>query len=644
MIDSAVLFANNASSRLYQDTASGSATIRVQEGDGDKFPQPAGDGSNWFMVTVEDRRTGQIEIMKCTGRTDDILNVVRAQEATTAQNFLGGASVSNRLTAGTMQTFFQFNGYSMADADARFVNVSGDTMGGVLILAGAPTQPLHAATKQYVDDVSIDEAPTDGRAYARVGSTHDWLVVGTGIAEAPNDGKLYGRGGLAWAETVTIGTFNTEVSNRTSVDAALSARIDNADAINTTQNTRLNNIEGVNATQEAHLTSIDTINNTQNTRLDTIEGLDATQNTRLTAVETKNTEQDGRLTAVEGVNTTQNTRLDGIDTLNTTQNTRLTNIETKNTTQDSRLDAVETKNTSQDVTLGSYGTRITNTENTNTTQDGRLTAIEAKNVSQDTQIGLRLTDAPADGFVYGRKNGVWATVIGGATTDDNPPAGPLQDGQLWWKSSTGALYIWYDDGNSQAWVQVSAMPQTMPIVNVWDYQIIGHPIPIMTHKGAVAPPNNGLSRWIKLTAADAYNTGLLVSESVTGSAPLILATGVVSLAGSPMNGLTVSLWNTERRMPRAGSPGTLQNDQLQTITGSFDLRRMNDGTSQYAATAGGFTSAAASGASAPRNSAAPGTALSSDTISFSSADSPNARSGTETRPKNEGVDYYMRIL
>lgn len=35
--------------------------------------------------------------------------------------------------------------------DAHFVNASGDTMTGALTLSGAPTQNLHAASKQYVD-------------------------------------------------------------------------------------------------------------------------------------------------------------------------------------------------------------------------------------------------------------------------------------------------------------------------------------------------------------------------------------------------------------------------------------------------------------------------------------------------------------
>ena len=97
-----MLFANNASSRLYASIDALTTSIRVQAGDGDKFPDPVGDGSTYFTVTVEDRRTGQIEIMVCIGKSGDILNVMRAQEDTIAQPFAMGATVSNRLTAATM--------------------------------------------------------------------------------------------------------------------------------------------------------------------------------------------------------------------------------------------------------------------------------------------------------------------------------------------------------------------------------------------------------------------------------------------------------------------------------------------------------------------------------------------------------------
>ena len=97
-----MLFANNASSRLYAVVDAVTTSIRVQTGDGAKFPTPIGDGSDCFTVTVEDRRTGQIEIMQMHGKVGDILTVVRGQEGTIAQAFLLGATVSNRLTAATM--------------------------------------------------------------------------------------------------------------------------------------------------------------------------------------------------------------------------------------------------------------------------------------------------------------------------------------------------------------------------------------------------------------------------------------------------------------------------------------------------------------------------------------------------------------
>ena len=58
--------------------------------------------------------------------------------------------------SGTAWTFVR---YAAKDPAARYVNVSGDTMTGPLILDGDPTSNLEAATKKYVDD-SIPTVPT----------------------------------------------------------------------------------------------------------------------------------------------------------------------------------------------------------------------------------------------------------------------------------------------------------------------------------------------------------------------------------------------------------------------------------------------------------------------------------------------------
>lgn len=61
---------------------------------------------------------------------------------------------------------------------------------------------------------------------------------------------------------------------------------------------------------------------------------------------------------------------------------------------------------------------------------------------------------------------VWNLVpqMAPATCSDIPPANPAI-GQMWWNSSNGQLYIWYDDGNSKQWVQAAGVPGA---VSAWE--------------------------------------------------------------------------------------------------------------------------------------------------------------------------------
>lgn len=164
--------------------------------------------------------------------------------------------------------------------------------------------------------------------------------------------------------------------------------------------------------------------------------------------------------------------------------------------------------------------------------------------------------------------------------------------------------------------------------DTWIYQPIGVPIPVFDHMAGVSVPSTSSPyyRYIKLTAADSFNTGVLVSESVTGSVPLVLATAVISLSGSPVNGLTVSLINTERRALRAGSAGTLENDQMQGHVHSRGIGPTANIDVQNSATPNRYsTSPSDTGAAA------------------SDGTNGTPRVGLETRGKNIGATYYMRI-
>jgi hypothetical protein len=147
-----------------------------------------------------------------------------------------------------------------------------------------------------------------------------------------------------------------------------------------------------------------------------------------------------------------------------------------------------------------------------------------------------------------------------------PDAADLSAGELALNTADGRLYMKKADGT----VLVLAG-------DPWICQPIGVPFPLWTHlAGVTAPPtDNANYRYIKLTASDSYNTGVLTGESVSGSAPLVQATAAISDAGSALNGQTVRLINTERRVIRAGSSGTVEADAMEAHTHTYNQPTTN---------------------------------------------------------------------
>lgn len=103
-----IVFTNNASALLAASIGTGDTSVQVAAGYGANFPNPT--GGDYFQATLEDN-SGNIEIVKCTGRATDILTVVRAQEGTTPKAFtLTVTRVELRLTKATIEEFLQKNG------------------------------------------------------------------------------------------------------------------------------------------------------------------------------------------------------------------------------------------------------------------------------------------------------------------------------------------------------------------------------------------------------------------------------------------------------------------------------------------------------------------------------------------------------
>ena len=93
----AILFKNNAHSTLASSISDSATSITLATGHGNaRFP--ATSSPDYFYATLIDG-SNNLEVVKCTNRSADVLTVVRAQESTTARAYSTGDRIELRITA-----------------------------------------------------------------------------------------------------------------------------------------------------------------------------------------------------------------------------------------------------------------------------------------------------------------------------------------------------------------------------------------------------------------------------------------------------------------------------------------------------------------------------------------------------------------
>ena len=91
-----VKFANNAHSTLASSITTSATSITVASGQGARFPSLS--SGEYFYATLIDT-SNNLEIVKVTARSTDVLTATRAQESTTARAFASGDRIELRVTA-----------------------------------------------------------------------------------------------------------------------------------------------------------------------------------------------------------------------------------------------------------------------------------------------------------------------------------------------------------------------------------------------------------------------------------------------------------------------------------------------------------------------------------------------------------------
>lgn len=93
------LYANNVFSTIAVSITQSSTSISLNPGSGSAFPYPTGD--QFFLATLDSEEG--IEVVKCTSRVGDTLQVERGQEGTDPSPFPAGTMIQVRVTKGTLE-------------------------------------------------------------------------------------------------------------------------------------------------------------------------------------------------------------------------------------------------------------------------------------------------------------------------------------------------------------------------------------------------------------------------------------------------------------------------------------------------------------------------------------------------------------
>ena len=99
-------YANNAHTTLATGINTSATSMTVNTGGGAMFPSIS--SGHAFYCTLLDAATLLVnEIVQVTARSGDVFTVVRAQQSTTAKNWVSGSIVSQLITAGDLANFVQ---------------------------------------------------------------------------------------------------------------------------------------------------------------------------------------------------------------------------------------------------------------------------------------------------------------------------------------------------------------------------------------------------------------------------------------------------------------------------------------------------------------------------------------------------------
>ena len=355
----------------------------------------------------------------------------------------------------------RYSGGALVDHPIFISGVDGSvTFTGPVTLGEDPTEPLQAATKEYVDlhSAGVTEAPVDGQLYGR--QSEGWTVVPPPpVLEAPADGQAYVRQSQAWAPlSASMAGYLPIAGGRMTGGIQMDGSLSNRWIVGSTAGSLRWAVNYGDATAESGS------NAGSNFTIQSFTDAGAPLATPLTI-----NRQYGNIT-IPGLSGVAPLAING-----PSGSWRSIQSQTNGVTRWNMYLADPSgelgSNAGSNFVLNRYsdaGTIIPGAAALNINRatgtatfsalpsfpggaNGQALITNGSGVLSWGAAGI--ADAPTDGQQYARQNAGWTPFVSGppTTISDTAPPSP-QVGQLWWDSVGGQLYVWYSDANTSQWV------------------------------------------------------------------------------------------------------------------------------------------------------------------------------------------------